>query len=139
MATPRTTITALGGLEKHTATLDARSAVALEFITHWCRRRTNLRPVPAAVIRRALVLLAEHLSGLDEELQAGECRAFEQAGRGSGTARTLTEARARIETHRECPARQPMDDWRDALYSIEERAEMRRTLAALEKHLGAAR
>jgi hypothetical protein len=129
------TITALQGLEKHTAALDGRSLVALEFATFWARNQTRLRPVPAVVIRRALVCLADHLSSLDPERIAAECRAFEDAGKGSGSARSLTEARARIEVHQECPAEQPMDHWRDALHSKEERAESRRMLDALEKRM----
>jgi hypothetical protein len=139
MSHHRTTITALGGLEKHTASLDAQSAVALEYATFWAHRHTDLRPVPATVIRRALRLLAAHLSCLDTGVDSlevkPECRAFIDAGKGSGTARSLTEARARIEDHREAPARQPMGHWLDALHSKSERDESRRMLEALEKHL----
>lgn len=136
----RQTITALRGIEKHTAALDARSAVALEFATFWARRHTGLRPAPAVVIRRALQLLAEHLSALPEVDPEGrslarECRAFLEAGAGHGSARSLTEARARIEDHLEAPARQPMAHWKDALFSQAERAEQRRIVAAANRHL----
>jgi hypothetical protein len=133
--TQRKTTTALLGLEKHTAALDARSLVALDWASFWAHKHTRLRPVPAVVIRRALVCLAEHLSNVDPEHIAAECRAFEDAGKGSGSARSLTEARARIEVHQEAPAAQPMDHWRDALHSKEERAESRRMLEALEKRM----
>ena len=137
MSTQRTSITALGGIEKHTASLDAQSAVALEFATFWAGRYVALRPAPTVVIRLALQLLAGHLSTLDELGINAECRAFMDAGKGRGTARTLTHARARIEDHLEAPARQPMAHWHDALHSKEERADTRRMLDAMERHMEA--
>jgi hypothetical protein len=64
-----------------------------------------------------------------------ENRQFLEAAKGRGTARSLTEARARIEDHLEAPARQPMEHWNDALYSPAERAQSRALMAALEAHL----
>jgi hypothetical protein len=133
--TSRTTITALQGIEKLTAALDARSLVALDWASFWAHKHTRLRAVPAVVIRRALMCLADHLSTLDPERITAEARAFEEAGEGSGSARSVTEARARIEVHQEAPAAQPMGHWRDALHSKEERAESRRMLDALEKRM----
>lgn len=135
MSNNRTTVTALGGIEKHTASLDGRSLVALEFASFWARKHTRLRPVPAVVIRRALVCLADHLSNLDPDHIAAECRAFGDAGKGSGSARSVTEARARIEQASEFPALQPMGHWLDALQSKEEREHLRKVTEAVNQRM----
>jgi hypothetical protein len=136
----RKTIPANLTLERPTAALDAKSIIALEWIALWAGSYGSATPSPATTIRRALQFLAQHLGQL---VDPGHIRAellrFEEAGKGHGTARTLTEARARIEAHLECPGAQPMDSWRDALHSQEHREESRRMLEAVEARMGALR
>ena len=131
-ASPSQRISASNVIERHTAPLDARSAVALEFASYWCHKHATIKPAPAVIFRRALQLLAGHLSSLEGEDIAAETRAFRDAGRGEGSALTLTQARARIEDHIAAPARQRMDDWRDALHAPEERRQMSEMLVRLE-------
>jgi hypothetical protein len=138
MYQPKTTrVRAERGIETTKADLDARSIVALEWTQLWARRHLRINPLGPVVVRRALCLLADHLSNLDADRLAAERRAFSDASAGSGSARSLTEARARIEHHQEAPGAQPMDHWRDALQSKEERAESKRMLEALEQRVAA--
>ncbi len=130
-----TNIQPRGTLERASASLDARSAVALEWVTFYCARHGSVKVAPAVVIRRALELLAEHCSNLDGQEVAREMRAFVDAGRGEGTARSLTEARARIEDHIRAPAAQPMAHWLDALQPKEDRLASAALLAKLESVL----
>jgi hypothetical protein len=137
MTYQRKTITALATVEKPVASLDADSLVALEWSQLWALNHAGVKPVPSVVMRRALCLLARHLSALppDDGLHRAEALAFQQAGKGNGSARSLTEARARMEAHLEAPGRQPMASWLDALYSPKQRAEGRETAAAIEVHM----
>jgi hypothetical protein len=101
----RKTITAVGTLERPTAGLDAYSLVAVDWVTAWASTRGRLKPQPAVIMRRALGLLVEHLSHLDaeedeekrDEATQRELLALHRAAKGSGSARTLTECRARLE------------------------------------------
>lgn len=129
-------ISASSVVERHTAPLDARSAVALAFADFWTHRHGSIRPAPAVIIRRALQLLADHLGTLEADDILHEVRAFRVAGKGEGSALTLTQARARIEDHQDAPGRQPMNDWRDALQSVEDRRESRAMLDRLEALMG---
>jgi hypothetical protein len=97
--TSRRTVPALGTLERPTAGLDCRSVIALEWAQHWALTRTRIKPQPGVVIRRALDLYADHLCRLPatDEATQQERRAIERAAKGSGSARLLTEARARLE------------------------------------------
>lgn len=125
-------LAAVNSIEKEHASLDARSAVALAFCAFWMARHGSANPQPAVIIRRALQLLAEHLSQTDGDGIGVERQAFLQAAAGSGSALTLTQARARIEAHIEAPARQPMADWRDALFSQQQRQDTADMLHRLE-------
>ena len=129
-------------IEKHTAGLDARSVVALEWSQHWLQRHTSLKAPAAVIVRRALVLLADHLSNIDPPEVAHEGHLLRDAGHGKGSAVTLTEARARMERHVETyrgpsmPGPQPMGHWLDMLHSIEERKASRQMLDKLEALMG---
>ncbi len=129
-------------VEKHTAGLDARAVVALEWSQHWLQRHTSLKAPAAVLVRRALVLLADHLSNLDPQEVAREGHLLRDAGRGKGSAVTLTEARARLERHvetyrgKDAPGPQPMAHWRDMLDSIEDRNASRAMLDKLEALMG---
>lgn len=129
-------ISASSVVERHTAPLDARSAVALAFAEFWTHRHGSIVPAPAVIIRRALQLLADHLGTLEAEDILHEVRAFRAAGQGEGSALTLTQARARIEDHQDAPGRQPMASWRDALDSVEDRKASRAMLDKLEALMG---
>jgi hypothetical protein len=130
-------------VEKHTAGLDARSIVALEWTQHWLQHHTSLKAPAAVIARRALALLADHLSNLDPRAVAREGHLLRDAGRGKGSAVTLTEARARLERHietyrgKDAPGPQPMGHWLDMLDSIEERRASRAMLDRLEALMGA--
>lgn len=125
-------------IERQAIALDARSIVALEWVQLWAQRNALLRLAPAAVVRRALVLLAEHLSRLEPEAIAGEGHRLREAAKGSGSAVSLVEARARFERNAETyrspqmPGPMPLPHWRDALESPEARKESRRLLDSLE-------
>jgi hypothetical protein len=129
-------------VEKHTSGLDARSIVALEWTQHWLQRHTSLKAPAAVIVRRALVLLADHLSNLDAREVAHEGHILRDAGRGKGSAVTLTEARARLERHvetyrgKDAPGPQPMGHWLDMLHSIEDRKASRAMLDKLELLMG---
>ena len=125
-------------VERHAAPLDARSAVALAFIDFWTERHATIKPAAGTTIRRALQLLAGHLSSLDGEDISSEVRAFRSAGKGEGSALSLTQARARIENHLRAPAAQPMLHWRDALEDQHERRESLAMLERLEELMGEA-
>ena len=129
-------ISASAVVERHTAPLDARSAVALAFADFWTHQHGSIHPAPAVIIRRALQLLADHLGTLQADDILHEVRAFRAAGKGQGSALTLTQARARLEDHQKAPARQPMDSWRDALDSVEDRKASRAMLEKLEALMG---
>jgi hypothetical protein len=126
-------------IEKQSAALDTRSVVALEWSLHWLQRHAAVKVAPAVVIRRALVLLADHLSNLQPEDIAREDHNLRDAAKGKGSAVSLTEARARMERHvetyrgPEAPGPQPMGHWQDMLCSIEERRESRQMLERLEQ------
>ena len=119
-------------IERPAAHLDARSVVALEFCTFWLRKHASIRVPPAVLIRRALVLLADHVSNLAGSEVAREVHILRDAGTGSGSAVSLTEARARIEEHLRASAAQPMDHWHDALRSVRENREGRELLDRVE-------
>lgn len=131
---PRTrhTIAARNTQERPTASLDAESAVCLEWAAHQMAALHNLRPQPAVVIRRALSVYVHHLMHMDPDHTRGELMALDQAGKGTGTARTLLEARARMEACQGTPMA-----WAEARYSPEQRKEQQDTMAAIEKSLGA--
>ena len=104
-------------IERHAAPLDPHSAVALAFIEFWTERHATIKPAAGTTIRRALQLLAGHLSALDGEDIASEVRAFRSAGKGEGSALTLTQARARIENHVSVRADQDMSHRADRIVS----------------------
>jgi hypothetical protein len=94
----RKTVQALGTLERPTAGLDCRSIVALEWTSQWASTRGRLMPQAGVILRRALSLYVDHLSRIeDPEGTQRELEAIHRAAKGTGTARTLTEARARLE------------------------------------------
>ena len=131
-ATYPSRITASNTIERHSAPLDARSIVALEFASFLAYRHARLKVPPAVLIRRALALLADHMSNLEGPELAGEMHRIREAGKGSGSALTLTQARARIEEHQRAPGAQAMSHWHDALRSTQENREGREMLARLE-------
>jgi hypothetical protein len=95
---PRT-IAATCTLERTQASLDGESVVRLEWAQHFCRTRGRLRPQPAVILRRALDTYTGLLCRLgdDEEAIRREMQALQAAARGRGSARSTTEARARLE------------------------------------------
>lgn len=125
-------IAASNTIERPAAHLDASSVVALEFCAFWLHKHTRIRAPSAVIIRRALALLADHVSNLTGDEVAREAHTIRDAGKGSGSALSLTQARARIEEHLRAPAAQPMDHWHDALRSAQENREGRELLARME-------
>lgn len=125
-------LAAAKSLESTMAALDAQSIVALEWAALTYARHFHVHATPAVVIRRALQLLALHLTHIEAEDLPGEGQHLERTALGQGSARSLTEARARIETHRGTPGLQPMDSWLDALHSPEERATVEAVNAAFD-------
>jgi hypothetical protein len=121
----RRTITATNTLERVNASLDSRSLVHLHWATHWCQQRARLKPQAAVLIRRALELYARYLDALQDP--TSELVAIESAGKGSGGAVQLTEARARLE-RAEFKAL-PLSE---CLYTPEQLREQRETAAAIE-------
>jgi hypothetical protein len=121
----RKTITAANTLERAHASLDSRSLVHLYWAMHWCQQRARLKPQAAVVIRRALELYARHLDALQDP--TSELVAIESAGKGSGGAVQLTEARARLER-----AEFKALPLRECLYSPEQLREQQETAAAIE-------
>lgn len=132
-----TRVTASNTIERLSAPLDARSLVALEFAAFWAHKYAAVRVPAAVLIRRALSVYADHISGIEGPCIAGEIHRVREAGKGIGSALTLTEARARIEDHRRAPAAQPMSHWQDALISASERREGRAMLDRLEAFMAA--
>ena len=130
-------ITASNTIERPSAHLDARSVVALEFSAFWLHKHASIKVPPAVLIRRGLVLLAEHLSHLEGSEMDREVHTLRDTGKGSGSALSLTQARARIEEHLRAAAAQPMGHSHDALRSIQENREGRESLARVEAHMAA--
>lgn len=126
----RTTIPATNGLEKISVNLDATSLASLEWCQHWVKVRHRLTPATAVIVRRALRHYARHLDSLDEDESRREYPQVNAAAQGVGTARRLTEARARIEGSPFRPMR-----LNEALHSPQELAEMKTTLEAIETRM----
>lgn len=126
---PRTrkSIAARNALERPTAALDAHSLVCLEWAAHFIQAHERLAPQPGVTIRRALAVYCQHLQKLDET--RGELWALERAGRGDGSARLVTEARARMEGCKGAMS------FAEARYSPEQIKEQRELMAALERRL----
>jgi hypothetical protein len=130
----RRTITALSTLERPTASLDAHSSIALEWAAHHIHAHQRLKPQPAVLIRRALCLYVAHLGRLEEPEQLkAEAVALDTAARGSGTAITLTEARARLEA-----AQGRAVPFREVRFSAQQIKDQDELVAALERHMEAA-
>lgn len=125
-------ISASKGIERQSVPLDARSLVALEFAAFWAEKHASVKVPAAVLIRRALTLFADHLGALQGPAINGEIHRIRDAGVGSGSALTLTQARARIEEHQRASAAQPMATWYDALRSKEENQAYRDTHNHLE-------
>lgn len=122
-------IVATNALERPTAALDAHALICLEWAAHYIQARERLKPQPAVVIRRALDVYTRHLQSLEDT--HGEFWALEGAAKGTGGARMLTEARARMEAREG----QPMS-FAEARYTPEQLKDQRSLMAALERDLG---
>jgi hypothetical protein len=125
----------LGTLEKPAAHLDAKSMVALDWLRFWVNKHESREPPPSVVIRVALQVLAQHCSSIDGNEVSSTVRRFRDAGKGSGSATTLTEARARIENHLRAPGAQPLDHWEQALHSQADLTDKADFLQRMEAHM----
>jgi hypothetical protein len=125
-------IAASSHVERVSASLDGQSAVALAYCTWWARRHGSVKPAPSVIVRRALQVYADHLSRAEGFGIVPEVHQLAYTGRGSGSALSLTEARARIEEHERASLAQPMRHWHDALHSQAERKESAEFLERLE-------
>lgn len=94
---PPRRILAVSGLERPVTSLDGRSAAVLAWAAHWHRAHTGLDPQAGVLMRRALALYSHHLEALQGDRVRAEEVSVVECSKGSGTAVTLTEARARIE------------------------------------------
>lgn len=126
--TKRGSIAARNTLERPTAALDAHSLICMEWAAHHLAAREKLRPQPAVILRRALDVYVGHLQSLPGT--RSELIALESAGRGTGSARMLTEARARLEAAEGRPMA-----FREVRYSPQQLREQREMLEALERHM----
>jgi hypothetical protein len=122
---PPRVVRANNSLEKVLASLDSHSAARLAWIQHWHRVNTKADPQAAVVIRRALEVYARHLNAMGESLN--EVPAIKAASKGSGSAVSLTEARARIEQAQLRPL-----DLDDCINGHEVMAQRRKDIVELE-------